>query len=150
MFDSLGEDEKADLAHALRLDLQRRQHRVEHHRLAHALLVIWGGLTRYGTSPSRWFATLGLALIGMATGYWLLSSTVAPSPGVLVPALQLHNGLGTHSIVTAPFLSVINLFAFGGYTNITPQNWLGQLVLLAQSFVSFFWLGTGATFLTRR
>ena len=150
MFDSLGEDEKADLAHTLRLDLQRRQHRLEHHRLSHALLAIWGGLTRYGTSPSRWFATLGLALIGMATVYWSLCSTVAPSPSGLVPALQLHNGLGTHSMVTAPFLSVVNLFAFGGYTNITPQNWLGQVVLFIQSGVSFFWLGTGATFLTRR
>lgn len=150
MFDSLGEDEMADSAHALRLDLQRRQRRLERNHLAYALLVIWGGLTRYGTSPSRWFGTLGLALVCMAVLYGLLCSSKTPDAGALLPALQLHNGLGTSSIVTAPFLSVVNLFAFGGYTNITPQNWLGQLILLAQSLVSFFWLGSGATFLTRR
>lgn len=150
MFDSLGEDEKADLAHALRLDLQRRQRRLERDHLAYVLLVIWGGLTRYGTSPSRWFSTLGLALFGMTAMYWWLCSSNAPDASALVPALQLHNGLGANSIVTSPFLSVVNLFAFGGYTNITPQNWLGQIVLFFQSVVSFFWLGSGATFLTRR
>ncbi len=150
MFDSLGEDEKADLAHTLRLDLQSRKRRLEDDCLEYSLLAIWGGLTRYGTSPSRWLGTLVLALIGMTVVYWIFCSSEPPPNGALVPALQLHNGLGANSMVTAPFLSIVNLFAFGAYTNVTPQNWVGQLVLLIQSFVSFFWLGTGVTFLTRR
>jgi len=150
MFDNLGEDENAEFAHTLRLDLQRRQCRLAGNYLTYLLLVIWGGLTRYGTSASRWLGTLGIALICMAVAYSMLCSNSTTDAGTLVPALRLHNGLGSNSIITGPFLSVINLFAFGGYTNITPQNWLGQLVLLAQSFVSFFWLGSGATFLTRK
>lgn len=150
MFDNLGEDEKADVAHTLRLDLQRRQRLLERRRLAHALLVVWGGLTRYGTSPSRWLITLGVALAAMATVYCVLSSAKPPADGMLLPALQLHNNLGANSLLTALFLAVVNLFAFGGYTNMTPQNWLGQIALLAQAVVSFFWLGTGVTFLTRR
>lgn len=150
MFDNLGEEEKADVAHTLRLDLQRRQLLLKKDRLAHALLVLWGGLTRYGTSPSRWIRTLSVALIGMTFAYALLSSSSAPGPEQLVPALQLHNNLGANSVLTSAYLAVVNLFAFGGYTNITPQNWLGQVTLLAQAVVSFFWLGTGVTFLTRR
>jgi hypothetical protein len=150
MFDGLGEDEKADSAHALRMDLVRHWKRLQKARLSYWLLLLWGGLTRYGTSSARWLGTLLVALVVMSLMYALLSSPTKPAPAHLVPALLLHNQLGMNSVITAPYLAVVNLFAFGGYTNVTPQNWLGQLAVLSQTIVSFFWLGTGVTFLTRR
>lgn len=150
MFDGLGEDEKADLAHSLRLDLQRQQRLLKGDLLPYALLMVWGALTRYGTSPSRWLASLFLALIGTTIMYAILTSPLAAPSESVLPAIRLHNDLGHSSVLTPLFLSVINLFAFGSYTNVTPQNLLGELALLAQSVVSFIWIGTGVTFLTRR
>jgi hypothetical protein len=150
LFDALGEEEKADTAHALRLDIIRRQKRHNGDVLSFLLLLVWGGLTRYGTSPSRWLGTLLIALIVMVSVYASAIGPVEQGKSAPPPHLALHNGLGSNSAITAPFLAVVNLFAFGGYTNVTPQSWIGQLALLAQTIVSFFWLGTGVTFLTRR
>ncbi len=177
MFDSVGNDENANDAHTLRLDLRREYHfnawrpfkdrlpfdawrhfngsllgfvNFLHSFISWVMLLVWGGLTRYGTSPSRWLGTLVIALLCMASIYWILCSNLPPVDGALIPALHFDNGPCTNRTVTAVFLAVTNLFAFGGYTNITPLNALGQIVLMFQSLISFLWLGSAATFLTRR
>jgi len=145
----LGEDEQADQAHALRLDIKRRMVRLEGNRFLHAVLAIWGGLTRYGTSPVRWSSTVSIAFIGFSILYLFLTGDTS-DPNHLLPAIRLLDGLGNNSLLTGPFLAFVNMLSFGAYTNIVPQNWLGELVILAHACTAFLLIGTGATFLTRR
>lgn len=151
MLQQVGNDEDANTAHALRMDLKRRAHSLNGRWLGYLSLLVWGGLTRYGTRASRWWITLTAALAAMTVAYASFTTTVSPSDSSsLYEALLLHNGLGARSWLTPAYLAVVNLFTFGSYTNLTPQNWFGEAILMVQALVSFFWITTGATFLTRR
>ena len=84
MFDDLGEWEKADTAHALRMDLLRRWRHNQKSRLNFCILQVWGGLTRYGTSPGRWLGTLAVVLVVMTGIYAVLAAPSCPEPSRLI------------------------------------------------------------------
>lgn len=144
-FSDLGEEEKSDEARALRLDIKRLRSWYENDLLRCFVLAIWGGVTRYGTSPRRWtiFFILSIMVFSCLYGYLLGGDGV-----VLAKA---HNGLDQSGRVWAAiFLAFINLFAFGAYTNFTPQSGFGQMVVIAHALTAFVLVGTGVTFLTKR
>ena len=109
------------------------------------LLWLWRKLAVYGTSPTHWGLSVLINLAAMALCYAFLSSPNQCE----APALLVHNGL-SNSRLYPLYLAVINLFAFGGYTNVTPQTCIGEAVVMLQAVLSFVLLGTGVTFLTRR
>ncbi|MCB1960026.1 MAG: hypothetical protein KDE68_05820 [Rhodocyclaceae bacterium] len=139
MYATIGIDERADEAHRLQLELRRKRYASRGEWTGYILLV-WRVLTGYGTSVQRWFGWLLGTLLFFSLAYGALYAG---------GAITLAND-ADFSIATAPYLAVINLVAFGAYTQIVPKGALAEGLLMLQALVSFILLGTGFTFLTRR
>lgn len=138
-YEAIGMDDEADEAHRLQQEIIRRRYSLECNPLSF-LLWIWRGATGYGTSARRWLAWITISLLAFSGLYWALFAT---------QAISLANG-APFTTFTPIYLSVMNLVAFGAYTQIIPSGWLAECTLVAQAFVSFVLVGTGFTFLTRR
>lgn len=139
-FAAIGMDDESSSAHRLQQEVCRRRMHLQRSSLRH-LMSVWRGVTGYGTSAQQWFVWLLASLCVFAALYWILAAT---------EGIKLANGASFTPIVTPLYLSVVNLAAFGTYTQIVPNHILAELVLIAQSISSFILLGTGVTFLVRK
>jgi hypothetical protein len=140
LYISLGDNLRSDRAHQLRQEVSRREFRLRGNYMW-ILLYIWKFATGYGTSSHRWFSALLLSLIVFALLY---------SVGFAACYVKLANDAPSFSIITPIYVSLLNLFQFGTYTQLVPLHWSAQLVLMFHGVVAFVLIGTGVTFLTRK
>lgn len=145
LFSELGEEEKFDRAHVLRLNLKYLLSKITKKRFYAGILLMWRTTTMYGTSIKRWSTFLAIVLIAFTIGYLLLINA-----DFIKIQEDLPNSCWMSSLTTSFFLSFINLVSFGAYTNITPISVLGEIALIVHSIFSFIIIGTGVTFLTKR
>jgi hypothetical protein len=139
-YSALCVDDLAADAHSLQQEIQRIKYCKEGDRGYALLWRIWREFTVYGTSFKRWLSWLVLCVVSFALVYEIL---------ICDHAIGLANS-AHHSWMTSLYLSVINLVAFGGYTQIIPLSPISEAVLMVQAFASFLLVGTGFTFLSRR
>lgn len=137
---AIGMDDAADDSHRLQQEVLRWRYHLDRNPIRF-LLWIWRVVTGYGTSARSWFTWLIFSLALFTFLYWVLYAT---------GCLQLANGAKFTPPITAAYLAIINLVAFGAYTQIVPLHWLAELVLGVQAVMSFVLVGTGVTFLARR
>jgi hypothetical protein len=137
---ALGVDDLADEAHRLQKEVLRRKFSL-HGDWLRMVLWIWRVTTGYGTSVKSWFVSLLLTLAFFTAAYGAL----------LHFSFAILANDAPFTLPTTPlYLSVVNLVAFGGYTQIVPQCWGAEVILILQALASFVLIGTGVTFLTRR
>jgi hypothetical protein len=139
-YEALGVDDLADEAHRLQQEVLRKKYVLRGNWLRYVLWV-WRVVTGYGTSVKRWFAWLLVSLIIFSIVYGALAH---------FQLVALANSAPFTYLTTPLYLSVVNLVAFGSYTQIVPRCWISELVLVLQALTSFVLIGTGVTFLARR
>jgi hypothetical protein len=139
-YSTIGVDDSADDAHRLQQEILRKRYALNGSWLG-AILWVWRLVTGYGTSVRRWFLWLVATVLLFALAYGLLFA------GKLI---ELANGAPFTAVVTPLYLSVINLVAFGAYTQVIPRSPLAELLLILQAVASFVLIGTGVTFLAKR
>ena len=137
---AIGFDALADEAHRMKQEVVRKRYSLDSNPIG-AIFWIWRLVTGYGTSVRRWFFWLSVSLVVFALSYGVLYYS---------ESIILANSAQFTLILTPVFLAVMNLVAFGAYTQIVPMHWIAEVVLVTQAFSSFVLVGTGVTFLVRR
>jgi hypothetical protein len=137
---AIGVDALADEAHRLKQEVVRKRYSLDSNPLR-AIFWIWRVVTGYGTSVRLWFFWLSVSLVVFALSYGILYYS---------GSIILANNAKFTSIVTPVYLAVMNLVTFGAYTQIVPNHWIAEVILVTQALSSFVLVGTGVTFLARR